>query len=94
MTKLVLKTRVIGHESADDRTIAQMEHASMGEPICDGSETGELSAAYTLVPGGRGYVYAVDSDDAQYLFSFDPDGAAPEKADVVAAIAATKEGSR
>lgn len=92
MTKLTLKARVLGHESADDRTLEQMEFASMGEPICDGSETGEMSAAYTLIPGGQGYVYAVDRDDAQYLFSFDPAGDVPEQADVEAAIAEAARG--
>jgi len=87
MTTLTLKARILSNESGDDNVLDLMERASMGEPICDGSETGEMSAAYTLIPGGRGYVYAVDSDDAQYLFSFDPAGDVPEKADVEAAIA-------
>jgi hypothetical protein len=91
MKTLTLKARVLSHESADDRTLAQMEHVSMGSPIHDGSETGEMSAAYVIVPGRGGYIFAVDAESAQYLWSYDPAvDDEPTKADIEAAIAADK----
>lgn len=92
MTTLKLKARVLSNESADDTTLEYMELASMGEPICDGSATGELSAAYTILPGRGGLVFAVDEESTQYLWTYNHEkDAAPEQHDIEAAIAADKE---
>ena len=92
MTTLKLKARILSNESAEDNVLDLMERASMGEPICDGSATGELSAAYTIVPGRAGLAFAVDAESTQYLWTYDyQKEAAPEKADIEAAIAADKE---
>jgi hypothetical protein len=91
MTTLTLKARILSNESGDDNVLDLMERASMGEPICDGSETGEMSAAYTIVPGRAGLVFAVDEESTQYLWTYNhAKDAAPDKADVEAAIAADK----
>jgi len=92
MTTLKLKARVLSNEAADDTILEYMELASMGEPICDGSETGEMSAAYTILPGRGGLVFAVDEESTQYLWTYNHEkDAAPEQADIEAAIAADKE---
>jgi hypothetical protein len=92
MTTLKLKARVLSNEAADDIILEYMELASMGEPICDGSETGEMSAAYTILPGRGGLVFAVDEESTQYLWTYNHEkDAAPEQADIEAAIAADKE---
>lgn len=92
MTTLTLKARILSNESGDDSILEFMEMASMGEPICDGSATGEMSAAYTILPGRGGLVFAVDADSTQYLWTYDHQkDDAPEKDDVEAAIAADKE---
>lgn len=88
MKTLKLKARILSNESADDLILEYMEIASMGEPICDGAETGELSAAYTIIPGRGGLVFAVDADSTQYLWTYNHEAdAAPDKADIEAAIA-------
>lgn len=92
MTTLKLKARILSNESGDDTVLEYMEMASMGSPICDGSETGELSAAYTILPGRGGLVFAVDAESTQYLWTYNHEkDDAPEKADIEAAIAADKE---
>lgn len=93
MTTLTLKARVLSNESADDLILEYMELASMGEPICDGAETGEMSAAYTIIPGRGGLVFAVDAESTQYLWTYDHQkDAAPEKGDIEAAIAEAGRG--
>jgi len=92
MTALKLKARVLSNESAEDNILEFMELASMGEPICDGAETGEMSAAYTILPGRGGLVFAVDEESTQYLWSYNHEkDAAPDQAQIEAAIAADKE---
>ena len=87
MKTMKLKARVLSHEAADDLILEYMEIASMGEEICDGSETGELSAAYTIIPGRGGLVYAVDAESTQYLWIYNDEiDAAPSKSDIEAAI--------
>lgn len=95
MTTLKLKARIPSDESGEDNILEFMELASMGEPICDGSETGEMSAAYTILPGRGGLVFAVDEESTQYLWTYDYEKeAAPEKADIEAAIKAASKESR
>ena len=92
MTTLKLKARILSDESGDDAVLELMELASMGEPICDGSETGDMSAAYSILPGRGGIVFAVDEESTQYLWTYNHEqDDAPEKADIEAAIAADKE---
>ena len=92
MTTLKLKARILSDESGDDAVLELMELASMGEPICDGSETGDMSAAYSILPGRGGIVFAVDEESTQYLWTYNHEqDDAPEKADIDAAIAADKE---
>ena len=95
MTTLKLKARIASDETGEDSILEFMELASMGEPICDGSETGELSAAYSILPGRGGIVYAVDEESTQYLWTYDHQkDDAPEKADIEAAIKAASKESR
>jgi hypothetical protein len=92
MTTLKLKARILSDESGDDAVLELMELASMGEPICDGSETGDMSAAYSILPGRGGIVFAVDEESTQYLWSYNYEkDAAPDQAQIEAAIAADKE---
>jgi|688.fasta_scaffold46411_10 hypothetical protein len=93
MTTLKLKARVLSNEAADDTILEYMEIASMGEPICDGAETGEMSAAYTIIPGRGGLVFAVDEESTQYLWTYNHQtDAAPDQADIEAAIAEATRG--
>jgi hypothetical protein len=93
MTTLKLKARVLSNEAADDTILEYMEIASMGEPICDGSATGEMSAAYTILPGRGGLVFAVDEESTQYLWTYNHQkDAAPDQADIEAAIAEATRG--